>query len=131
MEENLGRFYLTLTLLALFLSCLGLGGLSSYTTEQRTKEIGIRKVLGASVFRILSLLLGKFTKWVLLSNLLAWPIAYVIMRRWLQDFAYRTSFGIGVFILSGILALALAATVIGYQCVRAAIANPVDSLRNE
>jgi putative ABC transport system permease protein len=131
LEEHLGRLYLRLTLLAIFISCLGLGGLSSYTTEQRTKEIGIRKVLGASVPNIISHLLGGFTKWVLLSNLLAWPVSYIVMHKWLQSFAYRTHLGIGEFALSGILALALAAAVVSYQCVRAAVANPADSIRYE
>ncbi len=130
-EENLGRLCLMFTLLAIFISCLGLGGLSSFTTEQRTKEIGIRKVLGASVVQIISHLLGGFTKWIIFSNLLAWPVSYVIMHKWLRSFAYRTNLGIGLFALSGILALALAAAVVSYQCVRAGVANPADSLRYE
>ena len=130
-EENLGRLYAVLTVLAIFLSCLGLAGLSSFTAEQRTKEIGIRKVLGASVPNILTLLMSEFIKWVMLSSIIAWPVAYFVIHRWLQGFAYRTSPNIWVFGLSAGFAFLIAVLTVSYQSVKAAITDPVNSLRYE
>jgi putative ABC transport system permease protein len=130
-EERLGKLYFALTLLAIFLSCLGLAGLSSYTAEQRTKEIGIRKILGASVPKILILLASEFTKWVIYASLIAWPIAYFVMHNWLKGFAYRTSLDIWIFGLSAFFAFFIAVLTVGYQSVKAAVANPVKSLRYE
>jgi putative ABC transport system permease protein len=130
-EEHLGKLYFALTLLAIFLSCLGLAGLSSYTAEQRTKEIGIRKILGASVPKILILLASEFTKWVIIASLIAWPIAYFVMHNWLKGFAYRTSLDIWIFGLSAVFAFFIAVLTVGYQSVKAAVANPVKSLRYE
>jgi putative ABC transport system permease protein len=130
-EENLGRLYATLTLLALFVSCLGLGGLSALTAEQRTKEIGVRKVLGASVPHIVFLLLSEFTKWILVASLVAWPVAYFSMQKWLQEFAYRTNIGLWVFVSSAALAFFISVFTVSYQSLKAAAANPVDSLRYE
>lgn len=130
-EESLGRLYATLTLLAVLLSCLGLAGLSSFTAEQRTKEIGIRKILGASVPNILVLLAGEFTKWVMVASLIAWPVAYFAIHRWLLGFAYRTNPNIWVFGLSAVFAFLIAVLTVSYQSVKAAIANPVNSLRYE
>ena len=130
-EESLGRLYAALTLLAIFLSCLGLAGLSSFAAEQRTKEIGIRKVLGASVPNILTLLMSEFIKWVMLSSIIAWPVAYFVIHRWLQGFAYRTSPNIWVFGLSAGFALFIAVLTVSYQSVKAAITDPVNSLRHE
>jgi putative ABC transport system permease protein len=130
-EENLGRLYTVLTLLAIFLSCLGLAGLSSFAAEQRTKEIGIRKILGASVSNILALLVREFTKWVFLANLIAWPVAYFIIDKWLQGFAYRTNLAIWIFGFSAAFALFIAVMTVSFQSIRAALTDPVNSLRYE
>jgi putative ABC transport system permease protein len=130
-EENLGRLYFTLAGLAVFISCLGLAGLSSFTAEQRTKEIGIRKILGASMSNILILLVKEFTRWVLIACLIAWPVAYFVIHKWLQGFAYRESPSIWVFGLSAGFALFTALMTVGYQSLKAAVANPVHSLRYE
>jgi hypothetical protein len=130
-EERLSRIFFCFTLLAVIISCLGLFGLSSYSAEEKTKEIGIRKVLGASSWKIVSLLSTNFTKLVLIANAIAWPISYFVMNRWLQDYAYRTNIGIWVFILAGGLGLLIALLSVSYQTLRAATANPVDSLRYE
>jgi putative ABC transport system permease protein len=130
-EERLSRILFYFTLLAVIISCLGLLGLSSYSAEEKTKEIGIRKVLGASSWKIVSLLSTNFAKLVLIANAVAWPISYFVMNRWLQDYAYRTNIGIWVFILAGGLGLLIALLSVGYQTLRAATANPVDSLRYE
>lgn len=130
-EKELGRIINILSILAVFISCLGLFGLVSYTTEQRTKEIGIRKVLGASRIGIQILLSEDFLKWVLLANVIAWPISYFALRKWLQNFAYRTSIGIGDFVFAGGLVFAVALMTVSYQSLRAASADPVKSLRYE
>ena len=130
-EERTGRVFTIFTLFALFVACLGLLGLASFAAEQRTKEIGIRKVLGASVPGIILMMSREFTRWVLLANIFAWPIAYYIMYRWLRSFAYRSDIGWMVFILSGLIALIIALLTIGFQSIKAATANPVESLRYE
>jgi putative ABC transport system permease protein len=117
--------------LAIFISCLGLFGLASYSAERRVKEIGIRKVLGASVQSITAMLSKDFLKLVLISNLIAWPIAWLGIHRWLQDFAYRISMSWWVFVVAGALALIIALLTVSFQAVKAAIANPVKSLRTE
>ncbi len=116
---------------AIFICCLGLFGLTSFSVERRTKEIGIRKVLGASIPGITSLLYREFTKWVLVSNVFAWPIAYYAMHKWLQAYAYRVNLGIGIFVASALIALLIALLTVSYQSIKAAMANPVDSLRYE
>jgi putative ABC transport system permease protein len=120
-----------LAVLAVFIACLGLFGLAAYTAEQRTKEIGIRKVLGASVGGLVALLSKDFLGLVLLAFLLAVPVAYFAMTRWLEDFAYRIDLGPGVFLAAGVLALGIALATVTYQAVRAALADPVKSLRYE
>ena len=119
------------TFLAILIACLGLFGLASFTAEQRTKEIGIRKALGASVSEIIFLLSKEFTRWVLVANIIAWPLAYFAMNRWLQNFANRINIGIGTFILAALLALVIALLTVGYQAIKAARANPVEALRYE
>ncbi|MFQ5750445.1 MAG: FtsX-like permease family protein [bacterium] len=119
------------TFLAVFISSLGLFSLASYTSEQRTKEIGIRKVLGASVSGIILLLNKEFTKWVLVANLIAWPIAYFAMNAWIQNFAYRIKIGPGIFLISGVIALVIALLTVSTHAIKAAFANPTDSLRYE
>jgi putative ABC transport system permease protein len=119
------------TVLAIFISCLGLFGLALFLTDQKTKEIGIRRVLGASVFSIIRQLTKDFSKWVLLANIIAWPVSYIAMNRWLQNFAYKTPIRIWFFFSSAVLALVIALLTVGYQSIKAARSNPVKSLRYE
>jgi len=105
--------------------------LAAFTAERRTKEIGIRKALGSSVSGIVFLLSKEFTKWVLIANIIAWPVAYYFMNNWLKDFAYRINMNFWIFIISGVLALLIALLTVSIHAVRAATANPVKSLRYE
>jgi len=130
-EEKVRTLFNYFTFLAIFISCLGLFGLSFYLTEQRTKEIGIRKVLGASVPKIVTMLSKEFLKWVLIANIIAWPVAYYFMDKWLQNFAYKTDIKIWTFLLSGALAVIIALLTVSYQTIKAASTNPADSLRYE
>ncbi|MBN1273022.1 MAG: ABC transporter permease [Candidatus Aminicenantes bacterium] len=130
-EERVGRILAIFACLAIFLSCLGLFGLVSFTVKQRTKEIGVRKVLGASVPGILSLLSKELLKWIVISNIIAWPAAYFAVTKWLQDFAFRTHLNIWIFFLSGFTVLMIALLTVSCQTVKAATADPVDSLRYE
>jgi putative ABC transport system permease protein len=130
-EQRMGQIFIAFTLMAIFISCLGLFGLAAFTAEQRTKEIGIRKVLGASVSNVVLLLSRDFAKWVILANVVAWPVAYLAMNKWLQNFAYRISLGAWMFVLSGAIALFIALVSISTKAIRAAVANPADSLRYE
>jgi predicted permease len=116
---------------AIFISCLGLFGLASFNAEQRTKEIGIRKVLGSSVSMIVMLLSKDLTKLVLLANIIAWPVAWFSLNRWLQSFLYRTHINFDIFIIAGAITLIIALFVVSYHSIKAATANPVDSLRYE
>jgi len=116
---------------SILIACLGLLGLTSYVAAKRTKEIGIRKVLGASLSQILILLSTEFTAAILLANLIAWPIAYYLMKKWLDNFAYRIDLGIGLFVLSALLALGVALLTVGWQSLKAASADPVKSIRYE
>ena len=130
-EQKVGRILSIFYGLTIFVACLGLFGLATFTAEQRTKEIGIRKVLGASLTNIVALLSRDFLKLVLIANVLAWPLAWWAMHKWLQDFEYRTSIGWWVFGIAGISALFIALLTVSYQAIKAAIANPVKSLRSE
>ena len=130
-EIQSGKILTSFSALAIFIACLGLFGLASFTAEQRTKEIGIRKVFGATITHILTLLIKDFTKWLLYANLLAWPIAYFIMNKWLQHFAYRTTISWSVFIYVGIMTSVIAIGTITWQAIRAALSNPVESLKYE
>jgi len=130
-EERLGQLFGYFSLLAILVACLGLFGLAAYAAEQRTKEIGVRKVLGVSVAGIISLLSNDFVKLVAFANVIAWPMAYFAMNLWLQDFAYRIDLGWRVFVLAGGLALMIALLTVSTQAIKAALANPVDSLRYE
>jgi putative ABC transport system permease protein len=117
--------------LAIFIASLGLFGLSLFMVEQRTKEIGIRKVLGASTGNIFILVSKEFAFLVSIANLVAWPTAYFLMRKWLQNFAYRVSFEPWIFMMSGVIAIMIALLTISYQAAKAAMADPVRSLRHE
>jgi putative ABC transport system permease protein len=130
-EATFGQIVGAFAVLAVFIAGLGLLGLASFTAEQRTKEIGVRKVLGASVSGIIGLLSKDFVKLVLVANLIAWPLAYFAMNKWLQDFAYRIEIGWWVFAFAGGLALVIALLTVSTQAVRAALANPVEALRYE
>jgi len=130
-EERMLKILLAVTLLELVIACLGLLGLAAFTTEQRTREIGIRKVLGASVFGIVRLLSKNFARWVLVSNVIAWPIAWYAMHRWLQNFAFRIDISPWPFLWAGLLALAVALLTVGYNAFRAASADPVKTLKYE
>jgi len=130
-DERWGKVVRYSALFAIAISCLGAFGLTSLAVARRTKEIGIRKVLGASVPSIVLLLSKEFTYLVLAANLIAWPVAYFAMRRWLENFAYRIELGVGVFVLGGVLALLIAWVTVSVQAIRAARANPVEALRYE
>ena len=130
-EEKVQNIFRSFTIIAIVIACLGLFGLAAFTTQQRFKEIGIRKVLGASVPGILLLLAKEFLKWVLLSNFIAWPIAYIAANKWLQNFAYRTDIGIWTFLCSTLAALAIALLTVSYQAVKAAFINPVAAMKYE
>jgi putative ABC transport system permease protein len=130
-EEQIGRVGAVFTFLGLFTACLGLFGLASFMSEQRTKEIGIRKVLGASVLNIVFNLTKEFSKWVLAANLIAWPVAYFVMRQWLQNFAYRQNTELWIFMISAAASLVIALLTVSYQSVRVALSDPIVSLRYE
>ena len=130
-EENLSRIFSYFAFLSIFIGCLGLFGLASYTAERRTKEIAVRKVLGASSGGLVVLLSKEFSKWVLLANVIAWPIGYFVMSRWLQDFAYRSGIAIGAFFLAGGLAWTIAFLTVSYQTIKASLADPVSALKYE
>ena len=126
-KKILGYF----AIFAVLISCLGLFGLACYLTGQRTKEIGIRKVLGASIPRLILMFSKEFAKWVIVANVIAWPVAYYAMTRWLEGFAYRTGIPIWIFLLSSFLALLIALSTVTIHTARAALANPADSLKYE
>ena len=130
-ESRLGRIFRTFSLVTVLVACLGLLGLAAYEAEQRTKEIGVRKVLGATTPKIIWLLTSESAGLVMLSNLIAWPVGYILMENWLRNFAYRTSVGLAVLIVSGAAALAVAVITVSAQACRAAAADPVKSIRYE
>ena len=119
------------TVLIVFIACLGLFGLASFTVEQRSKEIVIRKVLGASLSSIAALLSKKLLTWIILANIMAWPTAFFIIKKWLQNFAYQVGFGIEIFIFSALVAFFIASLTISVQTIKAATANPINVLRRE
>jgi putative ABC transport system permease protein len=141
LDENFGKLYekeqkqshlfTTFSVLAILIGCLGLFGLASFTAVQRTKEIGIRKVLGASVSGIVALLSKEFLKLVVIANLIAWPVAWLAMSKWLEDFAYRINISAGTFLMAALLAIVIALLTVSYQSIKAAMVNPVKSLRSE
>jgi putative ABC transport system permease protein len=130
-EQRVGKIAISFSILAIVIACLGLFGLASYMAEQRTKEIGVRKVLGATVPDIVSMLSTDFIKLVLLASLLAFPFAWFWMNKWLEDFAYRVSIGWWVFLVAGFAAIAIAVITVSFQAVKAALRNPVKALRTE
>lgn len=130
-EERTSKLFTIFSVLAIIIGCLGLFGLAAYTAEKKTKEIGIRKVLGASINNILFMLSKEFIRWIVIANIIAWPLAYFLMREWLNDFAYRTDIGLIVFIAAGGSAVIIALAAVGYQVLKAALSNPVKSLKYE
>jgi len=130
-EQRTGKIFITFATLAILIACLGLFGLAAYAAEQRTKEIGIRKVLGASVGNIAGMLSKNFLKLVLIASLIAFPVAWWMMHKWLEDFAYRVSISWWIFFVSGAIALLIAIFTVSFQAIKAAMANPVKSLRSE
>ena len=130
-EQKISKLATAFAILAIFISCLGLLGLASYSTMQRTKEIGVRKVMGASVSGIINLLSKEFLRLVILACFIAMPLAWYFMNTWLKDFAYRTGINWWVFVLAGMLSLIIAIVTISFQAIKAAMANPVKSLRTE
>jgi putative ABC transport system permease protein len=130
-EERMMKLFGAFSGLAILIACLGLFGLASYSAEQRTKEIGIRKVLGASVAGLAAMFSREFARWILAANLLAWPVAYFLMDRWLRGFAYKVSIGWSVFAATAVLTFAIAMITVASQSVRAALADPAVSLRRE
>lgn len=130
-EQKQQQLSLVFTILAVFIACLGLFGLAAFTAQQRVKEIGIRKALGASVQNIITLLSREYVKLVIISAVIAFPLASWVMNKWLEDFAYHVNASVWVFIVSGMVALVIALLTVSAQAFRAAIANPVESLRSE
>jgi putative ABC transport system permease protein len=130
-EERIGSLFRYFSFLAIFISCLGLLGLASYSAEQRTSEIGVRKVLGAKISDIVVLLSKQFMKWIILANVIAWPLAWLYLDTWLDDFAYRVDLNYTQFLLAGVMALVIGLGTVMYQSLKAAMANPVESLRDE
>ncbi len=130
-EQRFGQVFMLFAALAILIACLGLLGLAAYAAERRTKEIGIRKVLGASVASVVGLLSKQFTKLVLMANVIAWPIAYFAINAWLQNFAYRIGIGWWMFALAGGLALLIALLTVSTQAIKVALTNPVEALRYE
>ena len=130
-EHRVGIIALSFSTLAIIVACLGLFGLATFLAEQKTKEIGVRKVLGASVPSILLMLSNEFIKWIVIANIIAWPVAYYFMNKWLQEFAYRIDINWWLFTIAGSIALIIALLTVSIQAIKAATANPVESLRYE
>mgnify|MGYP005725712485 CR=1 FL=1 len=130
-EERLGKIFQAFSAVAVLLGCVGFLGLTSYIAEKRTKEIGVRKVLGSSVIAIVFLLCKKFLILVIIANLIAWPVAFFAMQKWLQNFPYPVQINPGVFAFTAVLTLVIALSTVGYRSIKAARANPVKSLRYE
>jgi len=127
----LGKIFLSLSMVTILIGCLCVFGLVSYTTERRTKEIGIRKVLGARVFNIVTMLSREFIILVIIANVIAWPVAYYLMADFISSFAYQTGISWLTFLLAGVASVILALSAAAYQSLKAAMANPADSLRSE
>jgi len=130
-EDRIGKLASFFAALAIFISCFGLFGMASFMAEQRTKEIGVRKVLGASVFNLWKLLSKEFVTLVFISFVIAIPVSWYAMHNWLQNYSYRTSISLWVFVITGIMALLITIITVSYHAINAALANPVKSLRTE
>jgi len=130
-DERFQSIINSFSIVAIILACMGLFGLISQNTNRRAKEIGVRKILGASINSIVFTFTNELLKWVAIANIIAWPLAWFIMNRWLQNFAYHTEMNWWMFVLSGGIALLIALATVSFQAIKAAMANPVESLRNE
>jgi putative ABC transport system permease protein len=130
-EMQTRKLFLAFSFLAVFIACLGLLGLASFLAQQKTKEIGIRKAFGATTLSISLLFTKGFTQWVILANLIAWPVAWYFFDNWLNNFAYRTGIPWWYFALAGIVSLAIALVTVSYQTIRAAKGKPIEALRYE
>jgi putative ABC transport system permease protein len=130
-ERRMGKVLGAFALLAIFVACLGLFGLAMFSAEQRIREIGIRKVLGASVGNIVTLMSKDFLRLVLIAVLIALPLAWWVMKRWLEDFVYRITLSWWMFAAAGVLAIAIAFITVSYQALRAAMSNPVEAIKHE
>jgi putative ABC transport system permease protein len=130
-EQRVGQIFITFAVISIIIGCLGLFGLSAYTAERRTKEIGVRKVLGASVSNIVGLLSKDFIKLVLIAIVIGSPLAWYGMSNWLQEFAYHIDLSWWMFAGAGLLAIVIALLTVSFQSIKAALMNPVKSLRSE
>ena len=130
-DQRMQSIFIVFSGFSIFVACLGLFGLAAFTAEVRTKEIGIRKVLGASTRNVILLLSSEFTKWVLLVNIIAWPLAWFFINKWMDNFVFKTDIGYSVFFISGILALVIAVLTFSFQAIKAAFTNPADTLKYE
>lgn len=130
-EQKMGTIFIFFTILAIFIACLGLFGMAAFIAQQKTREIGIRKSLGATVNQLVFMLSKEFTKWVILSNIIAWPLAWYAINYWLRNFAYTTKVTVWIFILSAVIALTIAVLTVSYQSFKTAMANPSNSLKYE
>jgi putative ABC transport system permease protein len=130
-EENLASLVSIFSILAVVISCLGIFGLSVFQSEQKIKEVGIRKVLGATVPEIVLMLTKSFSIWIVFANIIAWPVAYYFMNKWLHDFAYRINISWWIFVIAGGIALVIAMATVSLQAIKAAVADPVKTLRYE
>ncbi len=130
-EERLSDIFSSFSVFAIFIACLGLFGMASFAAEQRTKEIGIRKVLGASVPGVVVLLSKDFLKLIVAANIIAWPLAYFGMNKWMQNFAYKSGIGVWIFVYTAILAVGIALATVSYQSIKAALLNPVEAIKYE
>jgi putative ABC transport system permease protein len=130
-EQRTGKLFITFAVFAIFIACLGLFGLVTYAAEQRTKEIGIRKVLGAQITGIVTMISKDFVKLVLVASVISFPVAWWAMNKWLQSFAFRITISWWVFVLAGLTAIMIALATVCVQAIKAAIANPTKALRSE
>ena len=132
-EQRIGEIFIYFTFIAILIACLGLFGLASYNAEQKTKEIGIRKALGSSIQKIVFMLSKQFTKWVIIANVIAWPLAWYFINDWLGNFAYSIKIldYWWIFMVSAILSIFIAILTVSYQAIKAALANPVDAIKYE
>jgi putative ABC transport system permease protein len=130
-EEKMGTILEYMALFAIFIAALGLFGIASFMISKRTKEIGIRKVVGASVFNIIHQFWKEFTFLVLIANIIAWPVGYYVINKWLQNFAFQVNFSIMFFVVSALITFGIALITVSYQTIKAALSDPVDSLKYE